>query len=539
MGIPFYFKSIVRKFPEIIQPYNPKTTTTTRLFLDFNSIIHTCARQTIESWDNPSDTRLIEDKIIANIIDFVNTLVAHVSPTTLVYVAVDGICPRAKMNQQRKRRFMTAWRNTIVDHFRQTNGMKYTTWDSNAITPGTKFMNNLDVALHNFAKTNHMWKVSGSNEKGEGEHKIFDYINNNPTQGTDTIYGLDADLILLSLLNSNKGHTIRLLRERPAFDIGVRVAAEYLTLDINSLGNSLVQTYSLANSTHEQTIKDYVMACSLLGNDFLPPLSHLKIKEDGIDIIMNTYKSCLEETGQPLVAGTTINNVALYNIIGKLAANENAQMKDVWEIWMGRQFRVDKRKTNKLDIIQSELDNYPTIHKYPASKINPTVPGWHDDYYEHLFHPCNDVAEICDSYIHGLHWVARYYMDYSSASHSWYYKHNYSPLINDLHSRLRNVIYNVSGSGTIDDITTKTDETFASMYATPALQLLMVLPPQSISLLPQRLQPLMQSVTHRCLHYYPKGFNISTFLKGYLWECSPQLPDIDIDTIINQSARCL
>jgi 5'-3' exonuclease len=44
--------------------------------------------------------------------------------------------------------------------------------------------------------------VSGSNKIGEGEHKLFSYIRSNPqkhTSETTVIYGLDADLIMLSI----------------------------------------------------------------------------------------------------------------------------------------------------------------------------------------------------------------------------------------------------------------------------------------------------------------------------------------------------
>ena len=52
--------------------------------------------------------------------------------------------------------------------------------------------------------------MSGCREVGEGEHKIMNYINENPIEGNNFIHGLDADLIMLSLINKSN---IYLLRE--------------------------------------------------------------------------------------------------------------------------------------------------------------------------------------------------------------------------------------------------------------------------------------------------------------------------------------
>ena len=62
--------------------------------------------------------------------------------------------------------------------------------------------------------------VSTSNEEGEGEHKIFKYIRDNPTfhkNHTTLIYGLDADLIMLSLNHLPISRNIFLFRETPEF----------------------------------------------------------------------------------------------------------------------------------------------------------------------------------------------------------------------------------------------------------------------------------------------------------------------------------
>ena len=54
-------------------------------------------------------------------------------PTELVYIAIDGPCPKPKMVQQRLRRYKSAKEKKV--------------WDTNAITPGTKFMENLEKTV--------------------------------------------------------------------------------------------------------------------------------------------------------------------------------------------------------------------------------------------------------------------------------------------------------------------------------------------------------------------------------------------------------
>merc|ERR1711871_1031352 len=63
--------------------------------------------------------------------------------------------------------------------------------------------------------------ISAADEKGEGEHKLYEYMRKNPDINQNTaVYGLDADLIMLSIFHVKYQKNIYIFREAPAFMTG-------------------------------------------------------------------------------------------------------------------------------------------------------------------------------------------------------------------------------------------------------------------------------------------------------------------------------
>lgn len=76
--------------------------------MDLNGIVHNC----IHGNDSEKHKRVskLEDleEVWADIMRAIDEIVHSVKPKKLLMLALDGVAPRAKMNQQRARRFRTA-----------------------------------------------------------------------------------------------------------------------------------------------------------------------------------------------------------------------------------------------------------------------------------------------------------------------------------------------------------------------------------------------------------------------------------------------
>ena len=199
------------------------------------------------------------------------------------------------MNQQRIRRYKA--QDTTTKPL----------WNTTAITPGTSFMKQLSQSIYSFftpslpSSSTYQNKypqrkimVSCSDEPGEGEHKLFHFIRTTDCK-TDivSVYGLDADLIMLSLFHQSYCKNIYVFRESPTFKTVLSSKyeqKELLFMDISGLINSIFKemgNYQLVDKTLRVT--DYVFMCFLLGNDFLPHFPALNIRTHGIQILTDAY----------------------------------------------------------------------------------------------------------------------------------------------------------------------------------------------------------------------------------------------------------
>ena len=268
MGIPYYFSYLIKNHSTIISKLDALCNID-NLFIDSNSLIYDSLN--FEKFENTSQ---FENYIIKNVLIKLEEIINTINPTENIYIAFDGVPPFAKINQQKNRRYKSAYLNKIFK--------KKIVWDTCAITPGTLFMTNLNNAVAShfnkkfFNSQNKQINVvlSLSNENGEGEHKLFKYIRESTSisQKNNVIYGMDADLFMLSLNHLKYTQNIYLYRETPLFinqlDKSLNPNQKYI-ININCLGNIIVNELTgegvnvikTSNANYYNKIEDYIFIC--------------------------------------------------------------------------------------------------------------------------------------------------------------------------------------------------------------------------------------------------------------------------------------
>ncbi|GAB9464525.1 5'-3' exoribonuclease 1 [Globisporangium polare] len=330
MGIPRFYRYMSERYPLINQPISDVSLLPEfdAFYLDMNGIIHNCTHSDGGDADALSTLGLAAQ--LHNIFTYMDRLITHIiKPKQIVYIAIDGVAPRAKLNQQRSRRFRAGLeRQEALEkeqylqikledekngHRREQAQDKF---DSNCITPGTEFLEQLSHHLVYFVrqkmKTDPLWArlevfFSGAEVPGEGEHKIVEFIRHRkmlPGYGANVrhcMYGSDADLMLLGLMTHEPHFT--LVREVVVWGSHkIKVVAKQIEEQQWQLVHlSLFREYLMmemrvtAPLDGERMLDDFILLTFLLGNDFIPHSPTLEISEDAIPLLLQVYRELLEK----------------------------------------------------------------------------------------------------------------------------------------------------------------------------------------------------------------------------------------------------
>ena len=537
MGIPSYFSYIIKNYTNIIRK---RIESVDHLLMDCNSIVYDAYHEIEQKYKTkPFDVTTIEDKIIQRTIHKIIEYIELISPSICIYITFDGVAPFAKMDQQRIRRYKTQF----------TNHTTTPLWNTTAITPGTEFMKKLSKTItsffhgptyvNKFPQTKIM--VSCSDESGEGEHKLFHYLRNIDAQkDIVAVYGLDADLIMLSIFHCKQTKNIYVFREAPTFARftpfrkedeprqagglnGNNPAASneplkpLLFMDIHQLTHSIFQemgNYHLSDKFVRVT--DYVFMCFLLGNDFLPHFPALNIRTHGIQIITDTYYQTIGRfPNRSFILNDKIqwNYVLLF--ISELAKQEtNYLKKESYE-----RDKWDKSSwPTKTDL---EKDNYllnlPVIYRTDEKYICTQEYGWENRYYRRLFgiSTQEEIKDVCINYLEGLEWVFNYYTN-DCIHWRWKYAYSYPPLLSDL-------VKYIPNNKTACFLSRQKKDPFH-----PNVQLAYVLPPSQHHLLTDKIRKILQI---KYSELYPSDYSFQWAFCRYFWEAHPVLPDIPLSIL--------
>ena len=553
MGVPAFFRWLQRKYPLIItncieeeiqsdEDYSNQNPNTFGdldfdcLYLDMNGIIHPCFHS------HGNEAPLSEDEIFNNIDNYINRLFNIVRPRKLLFMAIDGVAPRAKMNQQRARRFRSAKdaeyeRLVKIAEAKKADNKEaldvltdqdyFVKHDTNVITPGTRFLRNLTKHLREFIQNQQRnvdaWKnisviLSDASVPGEGEHKIMDFIRGQRIQpGYDPnrhhcIYGLDADLIFLGLASHELYFTVlreKVLENTDGFQfVSLWVLRQFLERDLQP--PTLPFEWNFENA-----IDDLILLCFAIGNDFIPGIPGFNIQAGVINAIIAEYSHMLPKLDGYITDNGIPNFSRLCAILSKLSKFEGKALDSILhpsDSSMAAQNYVNEiNDTENLVLEEMKYRGYnKKTDRFETPEVIPTSEKLKNKYYETKFGKSYDKEKIIKDYLTGMYWILMYYT-HGCVSWSWYYPYHYPPCISDFEI--------------IDDfkVTFELSEPFK-----PLMQLMSVLPPQSSHILPKKMSELMTNQDSPLKEFYPTRFKVDLNGGTTLWKGFVLIPFIDV-----------
>ncbi|XP_049866314.1 5'-3' exoribonuclease 1 isoform X2 [Pectinophora gossypiella] len=587
MGVPKFFRYTSERYPclnELVKQY--QIPDFDNMYLDMNGIIHNCSHPD----DNNPHFRITEEKIFQDIFHYLSILFQIIKPKKLFFMAIDGVAPRAKMNQQRGRRFRSAREAEKLEEDARAKGETLPTekrFDSNCITPGTVFMARLHEQLRYFVKqkmsTDPLWSkvkviLSGHETPGEGEHKIMDYIRWSRSQpGYDPntrhcLYGLDADLIMLGMC-THEPH-FALLREEVKFGkttqratspeetnfylLHLSLLREYLEQEFISIKDNLPFKYDI-----EKVVDDWVLMGFLVGNDFIPNLPNMHINNDALPLLYKTYMTVLPTLDGYINEAGDLNLGRFEVFMQELAKIDKEKFQDTYadlkyfEGKTGRRPNANERreyKPNNDETFNINIDDIKA--NKPDDELQALINATHDMFLDDGLEDNDDYEETSDE-------EANFEMEFIMHKKDYYMnKLDYSKVTDEVLADQAecyvraiqwNLHYYYKGCPSwcwyyphhyapyISDIKGFKDlkiEFELGEPFKPFEQLLAVLPAASKHLLPAPFHDLMTDEESPIVHYYPVNFETDLNGKRNDWEAVVLIPFIDETNLLSAMGPC-
>lgn len=557
MGIKHFFFWFKKQFGNHIiklakgQSCNDVNVSIDNFMIDLNGLFHNSAQKVFKYGNCKPPQRLLKNGIprrpvyrnrrtellvFEDVCQRIEYLFNIVKPNKRLILCIDGVAPLTKQAQQRQRRFRAS---RDAKESRNESKLDDNLFDSNCITPGTRFMDYIskyiDCFLHHKIQNDESWKnieVIFSNEKaqGEGEMKCINYIRYyGKSEESYCITALDADLIMLSL--GTHMPNIYVLREEL-----YETTNEFLCIDIGSVRRDLTNILyweQFENNDGEEEMKssfnpmfsinDFFFLCFTVGNDFLPNIPSIEIIEDGIELIIEVYKEVCSEHG----------HITYKDDNGRIRFNPDSLGAFFETIGHYEKEKLETKLQKRKQFFPNPLLESCAIKNGECWDID--IESYKSLYYQSKFQlysesekseektVCPNIQKICHDYLTGMQWVLSYYTD-GIVDWKWFYSYHYGPFSSCISTHIKSFQFPNDTS---------------SISINPFLQLLCVLPPSSTRLIPEPLCNLLTDEESPLKEFYPTEFEVDIAGKRQAWEGTVILPMIDFKKIEDEYLRLI
>jgi len=584
MGIAGLLRDILKRYPSIHLAAPHLTVKIDYLFIDFNAFIyntiHAFPKDVVYDFTKNKETILYEELLVKLVIKNTLELVNKVcKPSKLLYIAIDGPPPMAKMVQQRERRYKTPLMEQLFKKDDPTKIIEGAKYDTTRVTPGTHLMTMLNKEFTKIVNAGKFGKIAvvfdGSNIPGEGEHKYLKFIEEIDASPDDkfVIISGDGDAILLSLRFPNKSVYIMQSVPNSALEDLYPAEQQFAYLDIKRLIDSIYDFYegspqkggkmklsnaekklieqfkapktapaAPVNSNQRQKQKkefliDYVFMSFLEGNDFAKPIYFLKYSTDNMRTPLGIYR--FQRKFNPNYRLISFRNGQAYinqqnfaAIIKRLATIEEekiAEVKQRLEKKISSPPFVRNKNKNKPPSLEHKMftDQDHILHadfvkQYDFLFNNKSFAEFKNKYYEYFWNEAptpENIAAICKNYLDILLFNIRYYYG-TGLSWTLNYHAVAAPLPSDLANFLqKNPKY-------YDEVQFEEGEPVH-----PLVLLAYVMPPQSMKegILPKAYR---DALLKKYPEYFPEKIDLKLLVPGgKLIYAEPVLPSPPISIL--------
>ena len=536
MGIQLFFSSLLKNTDGITSAKLKSVSTkklknTTHIYFDFNSLIHNVSGQIARSINYQLKRHFLKDhnltkEKINELIEYINTLypsyslekiknsnfenindfvdglnnvldkivIEHIILTldemikyffnveklVQVYICIDGIPSKAKMVEQKNRRFISRLVNVYESQTRKLMS-KYeyqlprVLFEKTKISPATQFMVDLEKRLTEFLGQFRNGVLSSFKEPGEAEFKIVNRVHNDNVGDNEIcIFSPDADVILLTMMLNLNSKILRL--DGNTKDIGSLswdfhiIDVAFISEEIYKIVLSNVGGPSEIEATRQNIVNDIVFIYTLFGNDFVPASNILSPKRD-MSLLIKLYSKCLASYKKPLLLHSgkkyKINNlffIAIFKLLAHIEKSLEKLKRSYYD--RNRELVYQDRNTSKeqhlidvlektIGVLKSNLSNVRynnfsignllknmgktnmgfMFRELLAKKNTPENRKYYID------HGTSDNDLVRD-YLVGLEWVMNYYFNGMEEYNEWFFRHHTLPSFGSIYTYLTGLTEN-------------------------------------------------------------------------------------------------